>query len=131
MTRDTSRIRAVSLAVIVLLSAVAGSVAFAGSAAAVSNASDVTSITPSSVSENTQQSYSFNYSFTGVNTSGETTLSFSVPGEFDIDSHSVEMQNASGEELNTTVLAGNELQVTATPSTTRPRPENRGVTTQR
>lgn len=117
MRRYTPQLRAVAIAVVVVLSVVAGSVAFAGSADAVTGKSTVSSIDPSSVSEGTTNQHSFNYSFTGVNTSGETTLTFAVPGEFVIENHDVEMKNASGTVLNTTVRAGDELRVSATPST--------------
>ena len=119
MTRDTSRLRAVSLAALVVLSAVAGSVAFAGSAGAVSGVSPTSGGSlPNQAEEQTTQSYNFNYSYTGVNTTDDTTLIFSVPGEFDIGTHTVEMQNASGSVLNTTTEVGDQLRVTANSSTT-------------
>jgi surface glycoprotein (TIGR04207 family)/PGF-CTERM protein len=104
MTRATSQIRAVSIAVLVVLSVVAGSVTFAGSVAAVDNVTAEEQFDPLEVDENTETTHSFNYSFSGINTAGNTTLTFSVPGEYPaIVGHDIVVKNATGAELGATV----------------------------
>ncbi|WP_435184826.1 BGTF surface domain-containing protein [Halobellus sp. EA9] len=117
MTRFTPQLRAVALATLILLSVFAGSVTFAGSTAAVSGTSTNTALTPTTVDEDTQTTHNFNYSFTGINTSGNTTLVVTIPNDFTIDGHSIKMKNESGDILNTTDQVGNELRVVGNSST--------------
>ncbi|RLM56958.1 PGF-CTERM sorting domain-containing protein [Halobellus sp. Atlit-31R] len=104
---------------LVILSVLAGSVTFAGSVAAVDSVAIEEPISPNRVDAQATTQHSFNYSFSGVNTTGETTLSLSVPGEFEIDSATVEMQNASGDVIDTASVSGDAVEVTATPNTTQ------------
>jgi PGF-CTERM protein/surface glycoprotein (TIGR04207 family) len=121
MTRSNSRIRAVLLAALITVSVVAGSVAFAGSTTAVSGTSAVSgeAFSPDTVDEETTNTHSFNYSFTGVNTSGDITLSISVDPELTVESADVELKNASGAVLDTNTTAGSTVSVTtASPAST-------------
>ena len=116
-----SRIRAVSLAALIVLSVVAGSIAFAGSTGGVdddsNSPSDISAFSPTSVPEETTNQHEFNYSFDGVNTTGDITLSITVPHT--VNSADVEMKNASGTVLETNTTAGNTISVTnATPAST-------------
>ncbi|WP_144904324.1 DUF7827 domain-containing protein [Halobellus captivus] len=104
MTRLPSQIGAVSLATLMVLSVVVGSITFAGSVAAVGNATAVSQIDPLTVDEGTETEHTFNYSFSGINTSGNTTLTFSVPGEYpEIVDHIIVVKNGTGAELDATV----------------------------
>jgi len=118
MTRIPSKIGAVSLAALVVLSVVAGTVAFTGPAAAVSSIDPTPGFSPGEISESEQQQHSFNYTFTGVNTSGDATVSLSVPGEFSIDSVDVEVKNETGTVLSNTTTTPNDNSVELT--TTEP-----------
>ena len=100
MTRSTFRIGAIPIAVLVVLSVVAGSVTFAGSVAAVDGVSDEEALTPTVVDEETTNEHTFNYSFTGINTSGNTTLTLSVDSGLTITGDSIAVKNASGTELD-------------------------------
>ena len=121
MTRPTRRIRAVSLAAVLVLSVVAGSVAFTGSTAGIGDGDirPVSSITPAEPDEDTTTTFDFNYSFESVNTTGETTLSLSTPSDFTIESTDAVMKNASGSEVADASVSGgsDSIAVTASPST--------------
>ncbi|SDX99546.1 DUF7827 domain-containing protein [Halobellus clavatus] len=120
MTRDTSRIRAVSLAALVLLSAVAGSVAFAGSAAAVSGVTEEAAFSPDSVDEDTLDTFSFNYSVSGVNTSDTVTANLTIPSAFTIeDASSVVLVNETGGTIddNPTVQSDNNVTLSGSSAT--------------
>ena len=121
MTRSKQRFRAVSLVALMILSVVAGSVAFTGSTAAVGSVDAVSdeSLSPTDVDEDTTERFEFNYSFTGVNTSDETTLSLSFPSDFTVDSVDAQMENASGSQIASASenSDGDGIEVTATPGT--------------
>ena len=121
MTRSKQRFRAVSLAALLILSVVAGSVAFAGSTGAVDNVSAVTDeeLSPTDVDEDNTETFVFNYSFTSVNTSDNTTLSLSFPSGFTVDSVDAQMENASGSRIADASenSDGDGIEVTATPGT--------------
>ena len=121
MTRPTRRIRAVSLAAVLVLSVVAGSVAFTGSTSGIGDGdiSSISSINPDDPNEETTTTFDFNYSFENVNTTGETTLSLSTPSNFTIESTDAVMRNASGSEVADASVSGSSdsLEVTASPST--------------
>ena len=118
MTRPNSRIRAVSLAALMLLSVVAGSVVFTGSTAAVGTVSAESQLSPTDVDEDTTPTFSFNYSFTGVNTSDDTTLSLTFPSDFTVDSVNAQMEDASGSQIAAFKNSdGDGIEVTATPGT--------------
>ena len=117
MTRSKQRFRAVSLAVLMILSVVAGSVAFTGSTAGVDTVSDESKLSPTDVDESTTETFDFNYSFTGVNTSDDTTLSLSFPSDFTVDSVDAQMENASGSGIKDASPNSNGIEVTATPGT--------------
>ncbi|WP_336024563.1 BGTF surface domain-containing protein [Halobellus salinisoli] len=118
MTRIPSQIGAVSLAALVVLSVVAGSVTFAGSVAAVDGISTDPGIDPGEIDESTQgQEHSFNYTFTGVNTSGDITATLSIPPEFTVESADVEMKNESGAVLETNTTAENTIEIASTEPT--------------
>ncbi|MFB6252434.1 MAG: BGTF surface domain-containing protein [Halobellus sp.] len=113
MTRDTSRIRAVSLAVVIVLSAVAGSVAFTGSAGAVSGVTEQQSFDPSTVSEDTSETFNFNYSISSVNTSDNVTVNLTIPSAFTIDdASSVVLVNETGGTINNTPTVQSDNNVT-------------------
>ena len=60
---------------------------------------------------------SFNYSFTGINTSGDTTLSLSTPSDFTIESENAAMKDVSGAEIAQASQNGDSIEANATPST--------------
>ena len=120
MTRDTSRIRAVSLAALVFLSAVAGSVAFAGSAAAVSGVTEEAAFSPDSVDEDTSETFSFNYSVSGVNTSDTVTANLTIPSAFTIEgANNVVLVNETGGTIdgNPTVQSDNNVTLSGSSAT--------------
>ena len=114
-----SRIRAVSLAALIVLSVVAGSIAFAGSTAGISDGdvSAVSSISPTDPDEDSTVTLSFNYSFSNIDTSGNTTLSLSTPSNFTVQSTTASMTNASGVKIKDASVNGDSIEVTASPST--------------
>ena len=122
MTRPTRRIRAVSLAAVLVLSVVAGSVAFTGSTTAVNGVSAVSgqAFSPTTVDEDTTNPHSFNYSFTGVNTSDNTTLRLSFPSDFTVDSVNAQMEDASGSQIADAAInsSSDGIEVTGNSSTT-------------
>ncbi|MGQ4556321.1 DUF7827 domain-containing protein [Halobellus sp. GM3] len=120
MTRPTFRLGAVPIALLVVLSVVAGGVTFSGSVTAVDGVTDPYPFTPQSVGEETTNDHSFNYSFTGVNTSGNTTLTLGVDSDLTIDDDNIVVRNATGSELDATRTdSGDELafEVNSTTST--------------
>ena len=123
MTRPTRRIRAVSLAAVLVLSVVAGSVAFTGSTTAVNGVSAVSeqqAFSPTTVDEDTTNQHSFNYSFTGVNTSDNTTLRLSFPSDFTVDRVNAQMEDASGSQIADAAInsSSDGIEVTGNSSTT-------------
>jgi len=122
MTRHNPRIRAVSLAALLVLSVVAGSVAFTGSTTAVNGVSAVSgqAFSPTTVDEDTTNQHSFNYSFTGVNTSDDTTLRLSFPSDFTVDSVNAQMEDASGSQIADAAInsSSDGIEVTGNSSTT-------------
>ncbi|MFB6091430.1 MAG: BGTF surface domain-containing protein [Haloquadratum sp.] len=119
MSRPISPLGAVTLAALVVLSVVAGSVAFTGSTAAVDGVSAETSLTPTLVDENTQTQYTFNYTFTGINTSENTTYTVDIPSGFSIDAHDVAVKNGTGAVVNESeVVSGTTITLVANTSTT-------------
>ena len=121
MTRSTPRIRAVSLAALMILSVVAGSVAFTGPSSGLTDGdvSIESSIDPDDPSEETTTTFSFNYSFDNVDTSGDTTLTLSTPSDFTVESTTASMTNASGAVVEQASVNGNAdgIEVTGSPST--------------
>jgi hypothetical protein len=75
--------------------------------------SSATAFEPTSVDEETEQRYRFNYSFGGVDTGNDTTYSIAVPSEFTIEGSDISVKNASGQELTSSVSqSGNTLELT-------------------
>ena len=121
MIRSNPRIRAVLLAALILVSVVAGSVAFTGSSAAVdSTVGTESQLDPLEVDEDSTETFSFNYSFTGVNTSGDTTLLLTFQSDVTVDSENAQMKNASGSQIaSASVNSGSDgIEVTGNSSTT-------------
>ncbi|WP_136361791.1 DUF7827 domain-containing protein [Halobellus limi] len=55
------------------------------------------------IPEETENEHTFNYSFTGVNTSDDTEVSLSVPGEFTVEETNFALEDADGNVLNDSV----------------------------
>jgi len=109
------------LAALILVSVVAGSVAFTGSSAAVdSTVGTESQLDPLEVDEDSTETFSFNYSFTGVNTSGDTTLLLTFQSDVTVDSENAQMKNASGSQIaSASVNSGSDgIEVTGNSSTT-------------
>ncbi|GGJ13062.1 hypothetical protein GCM10008995_23600 [Halobellus salinus] len=109
------------LAALIVLSVVAGSIAFTGSTVGISDG-DVSAeeaISPTDPGEDSTVTFSFNYSFSNVDTSGTTTLELSTPSDFTVESTTASMTNASGAVVQQASVNGNAdgIEVTASPST--------------
>jgi PGF-CTERM protein len=105
-----------------ILSVVAGSVAFTGSTAGVDSISaESPDELGNDIDEDTEETREFRYNITGVNTTGKVTVTLIVPPEFDLTNvDNVELQNATGDVLNDTQSAdsnGREITLSANADT--------------
>ncbi|WP_363465023.1 BGTF surface domain-containing protein [Halogeometricum borinquense] len=108
MTSNTKQFRAVFLAALMVMSVFAGTIAFAGSAAAVTGGS-ADNLDPSTIDENTQQQHTFNVSYDNYKSDSSTdTVKVNLPDGVTLDSQSLTIKNAtSGSEISATVSTSN------------------------
>ncbi|QIB75526.1 PGF-CTERM sorting domain-containing protein [Halogeometricum borinquense] len=103
MTSNTKQFRAVFLAALMVMSVFAGTIAFAGSAAAVSGASKVT-FSPTDVDEGeTGSQHNVNVSISGyTNADGSAdTINVTLPAGVTFASSNLVIENASGTQIGT------------------------------
>ncbi|SFR55699.1 DUF7827 domain-containing protein [Halogeometricum limi] len=102
MTSNTKQFRAVFLAALMVMSVFAGTVAFAGSAAAASGAT-VDVFQPDTVDEGTTNTHNVNVSFTGYSQdASDDYINVTLPAGT-VDSESLTVVNATGDEIPSTV----------------------------
>ncbi|MUV58658.1 surface glycoprotein [Halogeometricum sp. CBA1124] len=95
MTSNTKQLRAVFLAALMVLSVFAGTVAFAGSAAAVDSGT-VDNFDPDNLDEGTQQTHTFNVSYANYDGGdGTDTVDINLPSSVTVDSYDVAVYNES------------------------------------
>jgi surface glycoprotein (TIGR04207 family)/PGF-CTERM protein len=95
MTRTTTQFRAVFLATLMVLSVFAGTVAFAGSAAA-AEAPSIDTLDPSTIDEGETVTHDVEISVTGIESNNENdTISVEVPQEVTIDDSDLTLDNGS------------------------------------
>ncbi|SFR35940.1 PGF-CTERM protein/surface glycoprotein [Halogeometricum rufum] len=95
MTSNTKQLRAVFLAALMVLSVFAGTVAFAGSAAAVDSGT-VDNFDPDNLDEGTQETHTFNVSYANYDGGdGTDTVDINLPSSVTVDSYDVTVYNES------------------------------------
>jgi surface glycoprotein (TIGR04207 family)/PGF-CTERM protein len=106
MTDNTQQFRAILLAALMVLSVFAGTVAFAGSAAAVDSSGTAT-VSPDTIDENATQQHTFDVSFTNYSADGTNeTLSADAPDGVTVESIDSISATAGGTSLDVTSLGG-------------------------
>ncbi|QIB75185.1 PGF-CTERM sorting domain-containing protein [Halogeometricum borinquense] len=106
MTSNTKQFRAVFLAALMVMSVFAGTIAFAGSAAAVDNAS-VDYFSPDDLDEGTTETHHLNVSFTNYDNSDTTddNITVTLPDAVSLNSETLSVKNASGNSVSSSTTA--------------------------
>ncbi|SFR57569.1 PGF-CTERM protein/surface glycoprotein [Halogeometricum rufum] len=105
MTSNTKQLRAVFLAALMVMSVFAGTVAFAGSAAAVTGAS-VDFFNPDNLDEGTTETHNLNVSFTGyADSAGDDYVNVTLPAGTIDDATGLTVETRDGDVI-TTVSSG-------------------------
>ncbi|WP_207212721.1 DUF7827 domain-containing protein, partial [Halogeometricum borinquense] len=115
MTSNTKQFRAVFLAALMVMSVFAGTIAFAGSAAAVDDAnSSVVNFSPNNVDEGATETHTFNVSFADYNSneSENDDLKVNLPDKVSVDSYSLEIINADNDTVITSDTGNSEPSLT-------------------